>query len=65
MIVNGEKISITEGTSLIDFLTAEGYVPTHIAVERNGAIIPKAEYESVVLTDEDVIEIVHFVGGGR
>ena len=35
-----------------------------IAVERNGRIVPKAEYGRVMLAKEDEIEIVSFVGGG-
>lgn len=35
-----------------------------IAAELNGNIIPKSEYESVILKDDDVLEVVSFVGGG-
>jgi len=35
-----------------------------VAVERNGAVVPRAEHTDTHLTDGDVIEIVHFVGGG-
>ena len=39
-------------------------VPTRIAVERNGEIVPKRLYGETVLQDNDVIEVVSFVGGG-
>ena len=35
-----------------------------IAVEMNGAIIPKATYEQVTVTNDDTLEVVSFVGGG-
>ena len=35
-----------------------------IAVERNGEIVFKSQYDDVVLQDEDSIEVVSFVGGG-
>ena len=35
-----------------------------VAVERNGQIVPKAQYDGIVLEDDDVVEIVSFVGGG-
>ena len=38
--------------------------PTRIAVERNGEIVPKRLYGETVLQDNDVIEVVSFVGGG-
>ena len=35
-----------------------------VAVERNGQIVPRAEFGAAVLTDSDELEIVSFVGGG-
>ena len=35
-----------------------------VAVEYNGSIVPKNQYEEKILTDGDVIEVVSFVGGG-
>lgn len=64
MRVNGEEKSLEQGLSLEDFLRQEGYVAARLAVERNGEIVPKAEYADTMLKAEDVLEIVHFVGGG-
>ena len=33
-------------------------------VERNQRIVPRAEHPTTLLDEGDVIEIVHFVGGG-
>ena len=41
-----------------------GYDPARVAVERNGDIVPKAQYSATTLADGDVVEIVRFVGGG-
>ena len=38
--------------------------PAKVAVERNGAIVPRSTLVEVALADGDVLEIVHFVGGG-
>ena len=46
------------------YLDTTDYVPTRIAVERNGEIVPKRLYGETVLQDNDVIEVVSFVGGG-
>jgi sulfur carrier protein len=35
-----------------------------VAVEHNGNIVPRAEWESTSLSEGDRLEIVHFVGGG-
>ena len=34
-----------------------------VAIELNGKILPKAKYKQL-LKDKDIIEIVHFIGGG-
>ncbi|KUO57093.1 MAG: thiazole synthase [Sphingomonadales bacterium BRH_c42] len=46
-------------------LAAElGLDPAKVAVERNGTIIPRSTLGEAMLADGDVLEIVHFVGGG-
>lgn len=62
--VNGKTESFTGPISLTDFLAQASYQPARIAVELNGAIIPKAEYDTTIITDGAVIEVVSFVGGG-
>ena len=70
--VNGTPVAIAAGKTLQEYLDTTDYVPTRIAVERNGEIVPKAQYGAVpkrlygetVLQDNDVIEVVSFVGGG-
>lgn len=64
MIINGEEQTLLEPVYLDVFLKREGYQKNRIAVERNGEIIPKSEYEKVIVTDSDTLEIVTFVGGG-
>lgn len=64
MKVNGEERKLETSLSLSEFLEQENYIPARIAVERNGEIVPKKEYDKVMLSKEDVLEIVHFVGGG-
>ncbi|MBR4124719.1 MAG: sulfur carrier protein ThiS, partial [Victivallales bacterium] len=52
------------GKNLAEYLAVQGYEVTRLAVERNGEIVPKAQYAQTVLQDGDAIEIVRFVGGG-
>ena len=52
------------GLTLTAYLTSTQYNPARIAVERNGQIVPKAQYGEAVLQDGDTVEIVSFVGGG-
>jgi len=67
MTINGEKVALTELASpdfkgLFEFA---GVNAERVAVERNGEIVRKADYGQVQLCDDDVIEVIHFVGGGN
>lgn len=64
MRVNGCIIPLNGSQTLFDFLQTQNYDITKIAVERNGEIVPKSTYKSLMLDDEDTLEIVRFVGGG-
>lgn len=61
--INGEVMDFA-GKTLTEYLTTTNYNPKRIAVERNGEIVPKMQYENTVLEPGDSIEIVSFVGGG-
>lgn len=63
LTVNGEARSVPAGTTvrgLLDLMNLRG----HAAVERNRAIVPRAEHPATALADGDVLEVVHLVGGG-
>jgi len=64
MKVNGKDVQVSESISLECFILSCNYNNVKIAVELNGCIIPKEKYSSVMLKDEDCMEIVSFVGGG-
>ena len=61
--VNGIELGIA-GKTLSEYLAETDYDLKRIAVERNGEIVFKAEYESTVLEEGDNLEVVSFVGGG-
>ncbi|MCI5605515.1 MAG: sulfur carrier protein ThiS [Clostridia bacterium] len=62
--LNGEKIQIKENTSLTELLNEKEFRIALIAVEYNGKIPPKNEFDSIILKDGDIIEVVSFMGGG-
>lgn len=61
--VNGELLDLA-GKTVSEYLATTDYDPKRIAVERNGEIVFKSQYDEVVLQDEDSVEVVSFVGGG-
>lgn len=64
LTVNGEPRRAEPGT-IADLVRALGLDPAKVAVERNGDIAPRARLGVIALAEGDVLEIVHFVGGGE
>ena len=64
IIVNGESFSCKEGISLEELVVMRGHDKGQIAIEWNGRIIPKDEYETSRINAGDEIEVVTFMGGG-
>lgn len=62
--VNGETHDLTEETTVRGLIERLGLGGGPVAVEKNGEVVPRAEHASTALGDGDVLEIVHFVGGG-
>ena len=63
IIVNGQGID-KKSLCLSHWLLLNDYDRDLIAVERNGSIIKRNDYDKTVLQDGDTVEIVQFVGGG-
>ena len=61
--INGKELNIA-GKTIRHYLTESDYDVKRVAVELNGDILPKAQYENTILKDGDNVEIVSFVGGG-
>lgn len=61
--VNGAEMDIV-GKSVAGYLSEAGYNLGRVAVERNGDIVFRADYDRVILQAGDSLEIVSFVGGG-
>ena len=59
----GEEKEIA-GKNLLEYLKEAGFEPERVVVERNLDIIPKDELGNTIIQDEDVIEVLRFVGGG-
>ncbi|MDF8333497.1 sulfur carrier protein ThiS [Novosphingobium cyanobacteriorum] len=64
LIVNGEPRRAAPGT-VADLVRSLELNPAKVAVERNGEIVPRSTLADVAIADGDVLEIVHFVGGGQ
>ena len=55
---NGENMTIS---ALVVTLNLVG---KRLAIEKNGEIVPRSQFDAVLLSDGDKLEIVGAVGGG-
>jgi sulfur carrier protein len=62
--VNGEAAEVSEGLTLHGLIEDLGLTEGPVAVERNRQVVPRAEHATTLVAAGDIVEIVHFVGGG-
>lgn len=63
--INGEKKIINDNLTLTELVKELGIDSNRVAVELNMSIINKADYSKTILKDNDSLEIVSFIGGGK
>lgn len=64
MKVNGKERAVPAEGTVLALLNELRHDPQRVAVEKNGTIIPRADFAAEKLTDADHLEVVCFVGGG-
>ena len=62
--LNGKKITVKQKISLFELLRKYKLDKKKVAIELNGSIILKKFYKKKRISENDKIEIVHFIGGG-
>ncbi len=67
LVINGQARDMTaihEGSTIADLVEALALQPGRVALERNGEIVARDQWQATSVTAGDRMEIVHFVGGG-
>jgi len=62
--INGKRTQVEPGTTLGGLVRMKNLDPAAVVVEHNLAIVPTRDWDQVNLQDNDVLEILRFVGGG-
>ena len=62
--LNGSSYEINNGTNLNELLNKLKIQKNKVAVEVNGEIVEKNKYSNLILSKNDKVEIVQFIGGG-
>ena len=67
MTLNGESRTFPDlrpGSTLNHLVEVLQLKPDRVAIERNGEIAARTEWQTLELQPGDRVELVHFVGGG-
>lgn len=63
--LNGKSVDLQEGVNTVEQLLSNYHLENRIVVvEVNKEIVMKENYKTMSLSHGDVVEIIHFVGGG-
>jgi thiamine biosynthesis protein ThiS len=65
LLINGEDREVADNLSLAELITQLDLTPERIAIELNQNVVRRTDWVSTVLKENDRVEIVHFVGGGK
>ena len=64
VFVNGREKNCSAPLTLYSLLIELEQANKRIAVEVNGEIVPRSDFENKLVVDGDEIEIINAVGGG-
>lgn len=62
--LNGETYTLAAQQSIVDLITQLKLSHGRLAVEINREIIPRSEHADTLICADDVVEIIHAIGGG-
>ncbi|TAL39049.1 MAG: sulfur carrier protein ThiS [Spirochaetes bacterium] len=62
--LNGRKVEFDGKISVKGLITARGLKTDSLVVEKNRSIVPRDEWDSVMVEEGDTLEVLSLVGGG-
>jgi sulfur carrier protein len=66
LVINGEQINCGYGLTVSGLLVEQKVkMPDMVSVELNGQILRRTEFEQTILNEDDKVEFLYFMGGGR
>ena len=64
IICNDKEYEVAEGITLLQFLGQLQLAPDMVVVECDKKIVSRGEYEGMMLSEGQNLELIRFVGGG-
>jgi len=64
IILNNTPYEIVPPLTLQALLVSLDLAEKRLALLRNGSLVPRTQYQAVFLEENDVLEVIHAIGGG-
>ncbi|MGC8529994.1 MAG: sulfur carrier protein ThiS [Leptospirillia bacterium] len=64
IVVNGERRTVGEALTLQELVREMGFLEKPVVCEVNLSIVSRKDWAETVLSPEDTVEVIGFVGGG-
>jgi sulfur carrier protein len=64
ILLNGKISEEDFGTTLVGLMAKYGLIKETTVIEINGSIIERGRVEKTIISENDMVELIRFVGGG-
>lgn len=62
--LNHDTVDYVENENLLELLKREGYDSTFVAIEVDGELVKRKDFETFIVKDKAKIEVFSIMGGG-
>ncbi|MFU0557697.1 sulfur carrier protein ThiS [Gardnerella swidsinskii] len=62
--LNHDTVDYVENENLLELLKREGYDNTFVAIEVDGELVKRKDFETFIVKDNAKIEVFSIMGGG-
>ncbi len=62
--VNSTQHEWVENENITQLLKRMNYIFPMVVVKVNGAVVPKTSYDSTIIPDKAIVEVMHIESGG-
>lgn len=64
--VNGKNVNLEEEVTLRELLVIQQVeMPDYVTVQVNEEFIERDQFDNIIVKNQDVVEFLYFMGGGR
>ena len=66
IVINGNETQSKDGLTITQLLVEQKVkMPDMVSVELNGQILTRSDFDNITLNEQDEVEFLYFMGGGR